>query len=1016
MVLSTDVLQGNLAKIAYTLDKSYLSELSRPGKYHILPFDEYSSDATNHVSHVDNIRAVRVDRWVYNKDEKPGDCFKNVLSLFADGEHALALVVVRRPTSTETYLVVRNSGYGRNEDSRRDRALLNDAIQGNFPGTHTIPVSPKEAMKLLSFDTAEAVAVLCNTPSEYSEDYITQGLDKLLNGIIPHDEADSYAVVFLAESLAANDIRAVISGFEDMATAMHPFESHQFQVGSSRTDTQTEMSSIASSRSISESISRTHSVNVGFRVGDEKLGLSVGYGYGYGRTRATTTSETTTTGTSSSVSVGTSENTSYTYKSYMVHDLIQKTEHTIERLMHSQATGLWKFATYVFAQDLKSSKNIANFLRAVTQGKESYIEPCAIGAWRKQKGYDSHTLYNYDHLHNYVAHFVHPVFLAKDADGYPIQLTPTAYVGTDEVSHVVAFPRKSVPGLPVLECVAFGRNAVSLSLERPGRALYLGNIFHMHREERVSVDLSLDSLSAHTFITGSTGAGKTNAVRHLLDKALEQGVKFLVIEPAKGEYKDVLGGRVGVSVYGTNPALVPLLRINPFSFPTEGSRGGVHVLEHLDRLVEVFCACWPMYAAMPAVLKDAMERSYADCGWDLVTSTNPYGADLWPTLADVARNVRHILDESDYDAENKGAYKGSLLTRLNSLSNGINGLILTDDEISPGDLFDNNVIVDLSRVGSSETKALLMGMLVLKLQEWRMTMSSNVDVPLRHLTVLEEAHNLLRRTSPDQSPESGNLLGKSVEMLANAIAEMRAYGEGFVIADQAPNLLDLSVIRNTNTKLILRLPDQADRELVGRAANLNDEQIAELARLPRGVAAVYQNDWVEPVLCKVSRAEPGMPYRKEKLVEPEDTWRASDALSIAGYLIRGVRIAGNAELKDLSLAMQRLRLPATARVSICKMLENSNREPSMSTLAPIMSMLFPRVREAIVSAHVRKDDVGELFAVANEALHECVDGEASDLVMNAILQGVVIQRVHHELHQGAMLEEWIKREGVQQFV
>ncbi|MGC4421178.1 hypothetical protein ABXW19_11820, partial [Streptococcus suis] len=63
----------------------------------------------------------------------------------------------------------------------------------------------------------------------------------------------------------------------------------------------------------------------------------------------------------------------------------------------------------------------------------------------------------------------------------------------------------------------------------------------------------------------------------------------------------------------------------------------------------------------------------------------------------------------------------------------------------------------------------------------------------------------------------------------------------------------LAVIRNTNTKIILRLPEYSDRELVGKSANLNEEQINELAKLPKGVAAVYQNEWLEPVLCKVAK-------------------------------------------------------------------------------------------------------------------------------------------------------------------
>lgn len=134
-----------------------------------------------------------------------------------------------------------------------------------------------------------------------------------------------------------------------------------------------------------------------------------------------------------------------------------------------------------------------------------------------------------------------------------------------------------------------------------------------------------------------------------------------------------------------------------------------------------------------------------------------------------------------------------------------------------------------------------------------MAASQGMNNPLKHVTVLEEAHNLLKRTSTEQSSESSNLLGKSVEMLTNAIAEMRTYGEGFIIADQSPGLLDMAVIRNTNTKIIMRLPEYSDRDLVGRAASLNDEQITELSKLGKGIAAVYQNDWLEPVLCKIDK-------------------------------------------------------------------------------------------------------------------------------------------------------------------
>ncbi|MBS8061457.1 DUF87 domain-containing protein, partial [Streptococcus suis] len=88
------------------------------------------------------------------------------------------------------------------------------------------------------------------------------------------------------------------------------------------------------------------------------------------------------------------------------------------------------------------------------------------------------------------------------------------------------------------------------------------------------------------------GTGKSNTVYQLLAQAREKGIKFLVVEPAKGEYKQVFGSDEDVAVFGTNPTITPLLKINPFSFPE-----GIHILEHLDRLVELFNVCWPMYAA-----------------------------------------------------------------------------------------------------------------------------------------------------------------------------------------------------------------------------------------------------------------------------------------------------------------------------------------------------------------------------------------------------------------------------------
>ena len=594
-------------------------------------------------------------------------------------------------------------------------------------------------------------------------------------------------------------------------------------------------------RSVANTLGRALTKSVAKTVGTFR---SVNFGANFGASFARSSNVMAT--------IGKSEGINQSFTNYNIKHALEILEAQMKRLELSTALGMWDFAAYVMSEDQNVANNVAHSYLALTQGEESYMSQAAINLWRGDMGEASGDA---KEICNYLRELRHPLFglnpniTAKSPtyNVYPPIVTATTNLSGKELAYSLNFPRKSIPGLPVIECAEFGRNIATFDIiPECKEQIELGSIFHMHHEENAKVQLSKESLASHTFITGSTGSGKSNTVYQLLSEALAQGVRFMVVEPAKGEYKHIFGSDPDVSVFGTNPAVTPLLRINPFSFPKE-----IHVLEHLDRLIEIFNVCWPMYAAMPAVLKDAVVKSYEDCGWDLVRSTNRYGEDLYPSFADVARNIREIIDTSEYNSDNKGAYKGSLLTRLRSLTNGINGMIFTCDEIADSDLFDHNAIIDLSRVGSSETKSLIMGMLVLKLQEYRMASTSGMNEKLKHITVLEEAHNLLKRTSTEQTSEGANLLGKSVEMLANAIAEMRTYGEGFVIADQAPGLLDLSVIRNTNTKIIMRLPDRTDRELVGRAANLNDDQITELAKLPCGVAAVYQNEWIQPVLCKV---------------------------------------------------------------------------------------------------------------------------------------------------------------------
>lgn len=93
---------------------------------------------------------------------------------------------------------------------------------------------------------------------------------------------------------------------------------------------------------------------------------------------------------------------------------------------------------------------------------------------------------------------------------------------------------------------------------------------------------------------------------------------------------------------------------------------------------------------------------------------------------------------------------------------------------------------------SGETKALIMGLMVYILNEYRVDRKTSNNNGLKHVTVLEEAHNLLKNTAGGGESE---LVGKTVEMLTQTIAEIRTYGEGFIIVDQFPSSVDIAAIK-----------------------------------------------------------------------------------------------------------------------------------------------------------------------------------------------------------------------------
>lgn len=933
------------------VQKNYLAELHLRN---VVPIPKHISELTTR----NNIRLFKMNKLVFDKEENNLDKIMSVYNTLGNVSGSLVMIIHSDGDRSNFYLGARTDS--KDQDVNSAKEALKKSFKGNFPGSDIENLTNSEIEKVISSIFAselsqneKSISSVSGVPSLKDQDKakFVQGLEKLVDAM----KGEEFTAIFVADPVSHRNIEEIKVGYENLYSQLVPFAKCDLSFNSSDSIAISEGMSKGVTATINESLTKTQSYTHGVSESESQtetnskntnwggalggLGAAGGFllggpagavivgglsgmagsligssttGTNYSQSKTTNQSQSeaesemrgrsdaTSTQESSSETqtLGNSRNLQIQFENKTVTNLLQKIDEQLLRLKSSEDFGMWNCACYFIAPSVQTSRIAASTYKAIMRGENSAVENSFINTW------DNNNKANLLEVGKYLKKFNHPLIEMKVNTGLNLpHISPGSLINGKELALQFGFPKKSLNGLPVIETAEFGRNIVTYDQAQGNRAaLKLGNVFHMGKSENTSVEIDVNSLAMHTFITGSTGSGKSNTIYQMLNGLDRKNIHFLVIEPAKGEYKKIFGGRKDISVFGTNENFTELLRINPFRFPSQ-----VHVLEHIDRIIEIFNACWPMYAAMPAVLKEAIERTYISIGWDLQDSFY-FGDEIqYPTFYDLLTILPVIIHESAYSEEVKSNYIGALVTRVKSMTNGLFSKIFTDDEIESEVLFDRNCLIDLSRVGSIETKALIMGILFMRLQEYRLSNDSPINNELQHVTVIEEAHHLLRRVASEQSQEGANLQGKSVEMIANAIAEMRTYGEGFIIADQAPNLLDRSVIRNTNTKIILRLPDELDRSEVGKTANLNDHQINELPKLRTGVAAVYQNNWLQPVLCEVSEFNNYQPYSPNKTAAGSNQTSNRDLLSNLLELLLLERVPENTRSTLTSFETDRLK-------------------------------------------------------------------------------------------------------------
>lgn len=821
------------------------------------------------------IRMCRFDKIVLGTED-PHSRLLSVFHAIGSISDACFLLIRGEPSAVEFYIGLRSG-----TSAPMALEALSTSLKGNFPGTQFTPQDTSLSEKLLSSlfspnaANAQAVASVSRVPSlrknQTSPDgsVTVQGLEHFIDAMRGH----TYTALILAEPITAENTVLRRNALEQISSALSVMEKINYQYSDNMTLSEQHSVNQSLSESISNSVSNgynmSHTANSGVNKGHGSNTNThfFGLGYGFGSQHGSFTSQGTQVGSSqqwqhgkgitqqhgtadtSGVSLGISESWTMSYANKAITNLLQLIDLQLERIRSCETYGCWDACAFFLAPHAEIARVAAGNYHALVCGDNSGRDNAGVHVWT---ALDTGCADARKTILASLQSMKMPQFLLDRKFPFTIG----TMVSSEELPLMMNFPRTSVSGVPVLQMAAFGREVKQISGNPPRISMKVGDVFHMGQvEENASVLLSIDDFPSHAVFCGMPGVGKSTLIAFILDKLSRNrstNTNFLLVEPVKGEYKYLLGNLPGLQVFTTDPLCCRMLKINPFEFPE-----GIHVLSHIDRLIEVFSVCWPLYAAQPALLRECIEEAYLQTGWDLSNSVyvKP-GSVRYPTFSLLLEIIPQIIEHSRFVGESKGTYEGALLTRVGMLTHGVYGQVFNGSGcVADRELFDGKVVVDLSSVGSKETLALLMGILIIRMREYRTVTGKADNRPLHHLLVLEEAHNILQRGSSQNSEGGENVSGKAVEMLSQCIAEMRSYGQGVFIADQSPSLLDPSCLRNTATKVIMRLPEAEDQQAIANSLSLREDQTRELAHLPRQVAVIYQGGWIEPVLTRITNTK-----------------------------------------------------------------------------------------------------------------------------------------------------------------
>lgn len=562
---------------------------------------------------------------------------------------------------------------------------------------------------------------------------------------------------------------------------------------------------------------------------------------------------------------------SYENISYSAEQLEEMARRHLARLRVGRSLGGWRVSIGLAAKSEEGLDIGAHALIGALRGDDSWLEPPRLVR------VDPASVHN---ALSTIRAFGEVLLQTPPHPLIPGGEHPSTVLSSIELAHWLRPPARELPGIRMRHPVHFARALPPASQADDivlGPLEYWGRVSEKGEDnEKVEVRLPRAGFCQHTMIAGTTGAGKTTTVRSILWQ-LATGtnpIPFLVLEPAKDEYLDLFES---LKSAGYNPLRLNVgstvdtewerpLRFNPLAIPT-----GLIAGQHVEQIKILLRASFSMQESLPQILERVISETYAHFGLDSEGMGRQFHGDAGkgPNLQDLVfigpaagkrSRIERVVAGFGYEPRVQQNFVAALTVRLESFGIGLKHSVFMQGDLDFKEVLKRPTFINISGIPEPDVRRFLAAALFIRLYGERIAQPTHARagarVALKHLLVLEEAHHFIRKA--EGNGPSVELHRETNTLLANAFAELRSFGQGILVADQAPGDLDAAVLRNTNTKLCHGLFHEADCQAMADSMGLDAGQRTELRRLEVGQAVVFGPSHRQAVACRVEDKVPKM--------------------------------------------------------------------------------------------------------------------------------------------------------------